>query len=107
MYREIALTGGSEKHTSLQLSAQRTVNLWPQIQPTGNEKSTYILESFYGLKPFSTNTGLNRGVFEHRGVGYHLTGTSLSRVETSGAQKVAPLRSSSGVRLVNASPQLR
>jgi len=84
MYREIALTGGSEKHTSLQLSSQRTINLWPQIQPTGNEKSIYILESFYGLKAFSTNTGLNRGVFEHRGVGYHLTGTSLSRVETNG-----------------------
>ena len=84
-YRALSMAGGTYRHTDLGISAQRTINFNPQLQDAGNEKSPYIIESFYGLKPFSTNSGLHRGIFAHQGVGYILLGTTLSSFDSSGA----------------------
>jgi|TARA_Y100000296_G_scaffold87229_1_gene130774 hypothetical protein len=85
-YFPVELAGGTYKHTDLSLSAQRTINYWPQRQEGGNEKSPFVLESFYGLKSFCSGTGLNRGLFEHRGVAYHLHGTTLSSISSAGVR---------------------
>ena len=85
MLAPVVLAGGTHKHTDLSLSAQRTINYFPQRQEAGNEKSPFILESFYGLKPFATSTGLHRGIFSHLGVGYVLIGTTLSSFDAAGA----------------------
>lgn len=83
-YFPINLAGGTYKHKDLSLTAQRTINFMPQRQDAGNAKSPYILESFYGLKPFASASGKNRGEFEHGGVLYKLNGTTLSSVDSSG-----------------------
>ena len=86
MYRNIQIAGGSYKHTDLSLNAQRTINFWPQAQDRGNAKASYVIESFPGLKAFSSGSGLNRGMFAHLGVLYKLTGTTLSSVDASGVR---------------------
>lgn len=82
---EINITGGSYKHKSLPLSAQRTVNFWPQKQPDPKAKSPYILESFHGKRLFGTVVGgVDRGSFEHQGVAYKVTGENLYSVSSAG-----------------------
>ena len=83
-YRAVSLAGGTYQHRDLGLTAQRTINFWPQLQEAGNEKSPYILESFYGLKPSIAGEGLNRGIFAYQDVLYHLSGTTLSSINSSG-----------------------
>lgn len=81
----INLTGGTYKHNSLPLSAQSTVNFWPQLQQDQGTKSQYILESFPGKTLFGTATGdKNRGMFEHLGVVYKVTDTTLYTVDSTG-----------------------
>lgn len=81
----INITGGTYKHKSLPLSAQVTRNFWPQKQPSTAEKSSYILESFHGLKLFGSQSGgVDRGMFEHRGVLYKVTGPTLYSVSSAG-----------------------
>jgi hypothetical protein len=84
---EVNLAGGSYQHKSLPLSAQRSVNFWPQIQPQEKkEKSQYILESWHGKTLFGTvSGGTDRGMFEHLGILYKVTGTTLYTVSSTGA----------------------
>jgi hypothetical protein len=83
-YIPIALAGGTHRHTDLSLTAQRTINFFPQHQESGSEKSPFVLESFYGLKSFASGTGLDRGMFEHDNILYKLSGTVLYSVDSSG-----------------------
>lgn len=81
----INLTGGTYQHKSIPLSAQVTRNFWPQQQPTEKGKSKYILEGYPGKKLFGTTTlGTDRGMFEHQGILYKVTGTTLYSVNSSG-----------------------
>ena len=88
MYRNIRLAGGTYKHTDLSLNAQRTINFWPQPQDRNNAKSPYIIESFLGLKDFSEDEGKDRGMLEHIGVLYKVTGTDLVSIDVVGAVTV-------------------
>lgn len=82
----INLTGGSYRHKSLPLSAQVTKNFWPQIVDKNNAKSPYVLESFVGLKLFSTIDGnADRGMLEHKGVLYKVSGEKLFSVDSLGS----------------------
>lgn len=66
-------------------SAQRTVGFYPEVVDTESSKSRYILNSFPGLKSFaSAQGGRNRGMFEHKGVVYKVTGTTLSTIDKDG-----------------------
>lgn len=81
----INLTGGTYKHKSLPLSAQVTRNFWPQIQQDNATKSAYILESFPGQKKFTDITGnADRGMLEHRGMLYKVSGGQLYSVAADG-----------------------
>lgn len=81
----INITGGTYTHKSLPLSAQVTRNFQPQIQENPSTKSSYILESFHGLKLFGTATGSkDRGMLEHRGILYKVTDTTLYSVNSAG-----------------------
>lgn len=86
MYRAVQLAGGTYRHADLTLNAQRTINFWPQVQDSKSAKASYIIESFPGLKAFSTGTGLDRGMFEHLGLLYKLSGTTLYSVDSAGVQ---------------------
>lgn len=80
----INLAGGSYRHKSLPLSAQVTRNFWPQKVDNDRAKSTYILESWPGLTSFGSATGVNGGMFEHRGTLYKVTGGALYSVSSAG-----------------------
>ena len=86
MYRNIHVAGGTYKHTDLSLNAQRTINFWPQSQDGGNAKSSYTIESFFGLKLFSDGQGVNRGIFCHLGILYKLTATTLTSIDSAGVR---------------------
>lgn len=81
----INITGGTYKHKSLPLSAQITRNFWP-IKPDNEKvKSRYVLETFPGLKPFlSDSSGVDRGMYEHLGVVYKVTGSNLYSIDSLG-----------------------
>lgn len=80
------LTGGTYKHKSLPLSAQKTINFWPQLQSNAGAKSSYILESFPGLVLFSAGVNRDRGVFAHKNVLYQVSGTDLVSINSSGTR---------------------
>lgn len=82
------LTGGTYKHKSLPLSAQQTINFWPQVQTNPGAKSSYILESFPGLVLFSAGGNRNRGMFAHKSVVYQVSGTELVSINSSGVRTV-------------------
>lgn len=85
MLMPLNLTGGTYKHKSLPLSAQITRNFWPQKQQDSSTQSEYVLESFPGLKLFGTKAGGNdRGMLEHLGILYKVTGTKLCTVSVGG-----------------------
>ena len=85
MYVPVQLAGGTYRHKDLSLTAQTTRNFHAQRQQAGNEKSPFIIESFYGWKPFASNSdGSDRGMFEHKGILYKLNGTTLSSVDNVG-----------------------
>lgn len=84
----INLTGGTYKHKSLPLSAQKTVNFWPQLQSDQGAKSAYILESFPGMTLFSTGGNRERGTFPHQGVLYQVSGTDLVSINSAGVRTV-------------------
>lgn len=81
----INLTGGTYKHKSLPLSAQVTRNFWPQKQADEKALSPYILESYPGKRLFGTQSGgVDRGMFEHQGIVYKITGETLYTVSSTG-----------------------
>jgi hypothetical protein len=84
-YVEINITGGEYQPRSRNLSSQITRNFWPQIQD-GEAKSDYILESPPGLKLFSAGSGKDRGVFEHLGALYKVTGNTLESISNAGVR---------------------
>lgn len=79
------LTGGTYKHRSLPLSAQRTINFWPQKQTDEKAKSSYILECPPGYLLFGTQAGgADRGMLAHKDILYKVSGTVLYTVSSSG-----------------------
>lgn len=81
---EINLTGPTYSHRSRSLNAQRCVGLYPEIIDTQASKSKFILNSFPGLKLFAETTGKDRGMFEHKGVLYKVSGETLYSVNAQG-----------------------
>jgi hypothetical protein len=67
------------------LDSQVTRNFWPQLQP-GEGVSRYVLESFPGLTSFSSGSGIDRGMFVHKGVLYKVTATTLSSINSAGVR---------------------
>lgn len=80
----INLTGPSYKHRSKSLSSQRTVGFYPEIVDAQSAKSKYILNSWPGLTLFGTALGRDRGMFEHKGIVYKVTDTTLYTVAFDG-----------------------
>ena len=79
----VNLTGGSYESRSVPLSAQRSVNFYPELQSTGAQ-SPYTLMPTPGYTLFGTQTGADRGMLYHKGVLYKVSGTSLYSVSSVG-----------------------
>lgn len=88
MYVPLNITGGGYKHRARSLSAQVTRNLWPQKQE-GEGTSQYILETPPGTSLFSAAEAgylSDRGMIEHKGVLYKVSGTRLSSIASDGTR---------------------
>lgn len=85
-YYPVNIAGGTYRHKDRKLTAQRTINFWPQKQQTGGAKSDYTLEAFYGLKPFGSPSQLlfHRGSGTHKGKLYVLIDQDLFYVDKGG-----------------------
>ncbi len=84
MYKFINLTGGTYRHNSLPVSAQSTINFYPQFVEDPFVKDKYVLESFAGQTLFGTTTGIGRGQFVHKGILYRISGNTLYSVTSAG-----------------------
>jgi hypothetical protein len=73
--------GESYESRSRPLSAQKTLNFYPEINPDST-----ALHCWYGAKLFSTGIGANRGIYEWNSALYAVNGTSLVKVASNGAQ---------------------
>lgn len=86
MYLPVILAGGTFDAKDKGLTAQRTINFWPQLQTGSDAKSPYTLESFYGAKPWAaagSSGGNERGFFVHQGMVYIVNNQTLYSVDSS------------------------
>lgn len=82
---DVNITGPTAQSRSRPLSSQLTQNFYAELVDAPGAKSRYVLHSFPGMKPFGNAVGVGRGMFEHNGVLYKVTGTTLYSVSASGA----------------------
>jgi len=81
----VNFSGGTYQHKSRPLTNQLTRNFWPQTQGTQKARSDYILQSFYGLKPFMIASGTaNRGMVQNQDKLYKITDTTLLQISSAG-----------------------
>ena len=78
----VVVTGPSYQSRSKPLSSQQTKNWKPQLSEEG--KDNYVLTPFEGLKNLGYEAGIDRGLHRMVEVLYHVKGTSLWRVDSSG-----------------------
>lgn len=78
----INIVGQSYASRSLPLSAQSTINLYPEANPTGRTETA--LQNWYGSIRRVTGTyGVDRGSHNFNGTLYKVSGTSLIKVDSS------------------------
>lgn len=80
----INITGPTYESRSRSLSTQITRNFYPKVIDTESTKSKFVLHSWPGLKLFGNVSGLDRGMFEHLGIVYKVTGATLYTVDLNG-----------------------
>jgi hypothetical protein len=84
---QLNITGGTYKSVSLPLSAQVCRNFKPKKIDNENALTKYMLDSYHGLKLFSSGgSEKDRGMHEHNGVVYKITGSTLYSVSSTGTQ---------------------
>ena len=79
------ITGGGYKSRSLPLSAQTTHNFYPELQDDPFAKDGFVLQPYPGYLSFGSDSGADRGMLEHKGVLYKVSGISLHSVDNLGA----------------------
>jgi len=80
----INITGGSYPAKAVQLSAQVTRNFYPELQDDPFTKGKYVLQPWPGLTLFGSSSGNDRGMFEHQGVLYKVSGITLYSIDNVG-----------------------
>ena len=82
---ELNITGGSYQSKSRPLSSQSTINFYPEVQDDPFVLSNFVLQPTPGYKLWSNGgTGADRGMLEHKGVLYKVSGTNLYSVDNAG-----------------------
>lgn len=81
---QISLVGPSYESRSLPLSAQSTVNLYPEPVPNGLSPSALLC--WPGAKLFAEGEGVNRGLYDWRGFIYAVNGTKLYSISSTGSK---------------------
>lgn len=103
---KIGLVGPSYQESSLPFDAQRSVNLYPVLDPSGKETSA--LYGTPGLILFASNVGpgVNRGHFPaSNGRAFAVVGSTLYEINTDGSSvSRGGLNSSSGIVSMDENP---
>lgn len=83
---EVPLVGGSNPSRSKAFSQERTLNLYPEVSPTGAYSA--VMYPWSGSKVFSNNIGgVARGLFvDSKGVMYKVAGSTLYQVSSNGIE---------------------
>lgn len=79
----VNITGGSYEDRAIPLSAQRTVNFYPEATGSGAQ-SQFVLKPTPGYTLFGSDSGADRGMLYHKGVLYKVSGINLHSVDSSG-----------------------
>lgn len=80
----LPVAGPSYESRSLPISAQRTLNFYPQVDRDG--LTEFSLYPFPGLKSWSTGNGPDRGLIVYNNALYQVAGSNLYSVNSSGTQ---------------------
>lgn len=80
----IPIIGPTYTNRSLPVSAQVTRNFYVEVNQQGNELVSF--NPFPGLKPFSTGSGVNRGMGRLDDVLYTVSGNTLFKISSTGVQ---------------------
>ena len=85
-FESVALNvaGPSYEARSVPISAQRTVNFYPERNKGG--LSEFILMPWPGLKSFSTGSGIDRGQHVFNNLTYKVSGITLYEIDAAGTQ---------------------
>ena len=78
------ITGGSYQSRSRPLSSQVTRNFYPEIQDDPFALDKYVLQPYPGYKLFASASGIDRGMIEHQGVLYKVSGTTFYSIDSAG-----------------------
>lgn len=76
------VVGQSYEHRSTAISVQKTMNLIPQVEPTGAAESS--LTSWPGCVSFCSLSGANRGMTVFNNELYKVCGTTLHKISAAG-----------------------
>lgn len=82
----VPIVGGTYKHSSLPLSAQRTVNWFPEVTPQG--RKIISLQPTPGARAFSqaASGAIDRGMFNWNGNLYKVSNATLFKIDSGGTQ---------------------
>lgn len=80
----INIVGASSQHRSEQLTAQRTLNMWPEYNEEARE--VISLQSTPGTVAFASGASTDRGLGVHENELYQVYGTSLQKVSGAGVR---------------------
>ena len=80
----VNFVGSSYAHRSRSLASQKTMNLIPEIVPSG--KTEKALNNWYGSKAFSAASGVDRGMHVFANALHKVTDNTLFSIDSAGTQ---------------------
>lgn len=83
---EIPLIGPSYTNRERPLSAQKAINMWPEINPEA--RNQVCLHNTAGIRIFATLSGIDRGMHDFNNLMYAVNGTTLYSIDYTGANVV-------------------
>ena len=80
---EIPLIGPAYTNRERPLSAQKAINMWPEINPEA--RNQVCLHNAAGTRTFATLSGIDRGMHDFNNLMYAISGTTLYSIDSEGA----------------------
>ena len=80
---EIPLIGPSYTNREKPLSAQKAINMWPEINPEA--RNQVALHNTAGIRVFATLSGVDRGMHDFNNLMYAVNGQTLYSIDADGA----------------------
>ena len=82
---EIPLIGPSYTNRERPLSAQKAINMWPEVNPEA--RNQVCLHNTAGIRTFATLEGIDRGMTDFNNLMYAVNGQTLYSIDADGINK--------------------